>query len=51
MPGEDERAVQPAHEIFTLYDYRTRLGHYRTDADLLASHQQFPWIAVWDDHG
>ncbi|KAJ0365487.1 hypothetical protein COL154_004342 [Colletotrichum chrysophilum] len=23
---------------------------YTTDLDLLASHQQFPWIPVWDDH-
>lgn len=24
---------------------------YRTDPDLSASHQNFPWINVWDDHG
>ena len=44
------RIPQPNREIFTLYDYRTRLATYRTDLDLLASHQQFPWIPVWDDH-
>jgi alkaline phosphatase D len=33
-----------------LYDYRRRIAQYRTDLDLYASHQQFPWIAVWDDH-
>ncbi|KAL5116113.1 hypothetical protein ACEQ8H_006009 [Pleosporales sp. CAS-2024a] len=44
------RIPQPNHEIYTLYDYRKRLATYRTDLDLLASHQQFPWIAVWDDH-
>ncbi|KAJ3580041.1 hypothetical protein NPX13_g515 [Xylaria arbuscula] len=33
-----------------LYDYRKRLATYRTDLDLLASHQKFPWIPVWDDH-
>ncbi|KAL2819574.1 PhoD-like phosphatase-domain-containing protein [Aspergillus cavernicola] len=50
VPGVDERAVVPQREIFSLYDYRTRLGQYRTDEDLLASHQNFPWITVWDDH-
>ncbi|KAK1967333.1 PhoD-like phosphatase [Colletotrichum sublineola] len=24
---------------------------YTTDLDLIASHQNFPWIPVWDDHG
>ncbi|KAL2784376.1 PhoD-like phosphatase-domain-containing protein [Aspergillus keveii] len=50
VPGVDERAVVPQREIFSLYDYRTRLGQYRTDVDLVASHQNFPWITVWDDH-
>lgn len=36
--------------IYTLYDYRARHSAYRTDEDLLASHQNFPWIPVWDDH-
>lgn len=40
----------PDRQIYTLYDYRTRLAQYRTDSDLLLSHQQFPWIPVWDDH-
>lgn len=44
------RIPQPDREIFTLYDYRRRLATYRTDLDLVASHQQFPWIPVWDDH-
>ncbi|KAL3472259.1 PhoD-like phosphatase-domain-containing protein [Aspergillus californicus] len=50
IPGVDERAVVPQREIFSLYDYRMRLGQYRTDEDLVASHQKFPWITVWDDH-
>ncbi len=33
-----------------LYDYRKRIATYRTDLDLYASHQNFPWITVWDDH-
>lgn len=44
------RIPLPDREIFTLYDYRKRLATYRTDLDLLESHQQFPWIPVWDDH-
>lgn len=43
------RVPLPDREIFTLYDYRKRLATYRTDLDLIASHQQFPWIPVWDD--
>lgn len=50
VPGEDERAMVPAREIITLHDYRTRIGQYRTDADLLLAHSRFPWITVWDDH-
>lgn len=44
------RVPLPDKEIFSLYDYRKRLATYRTDLDLLASHQNFPWIPVWDDH-
>ncbi len=49
--GKDPRATQPSDELFTLFDYRTRLGEYRTDLDLLLAHQNFAWIPVWDDHG
>lgn len=45
------RIPLPDKILFTLYDYRKRIATYRTDLDLLASHQQFPWIPVWDDHG
>lgn len=44
------RIPLPDREIYTLYDYRKRFATYRTDLDLLTSHQQFPWIPVWDDH-
>jgi len=44
------RIPEPYHVIFTLDDYRTRLAQYRTDLDLLLSHQQYAWIPVWDDH-
>jgi alkaline phosphatase D len=39
-----DRIPLPNHEIFSLYDYRKRLATYRTDLDLVASHQEFPWI-------
>ncbi|KLJ06046.1 alkaline phosphatase [Blastomyces silverae] len=46
-----DRIPQPAdHNIKSLLDYRMRYASYRTDADLLYSHQNFPWITVWDDH-
>jgi alkaline phosphatase D len=40
------RIPLPNKEIYSLYDYRKRLATYRTDLDLLASHQQFPWIGI-----
>ena len=46
-----DRKPQPDKQIVSLYDYRKRIAQYRTDKDLLLSHQQFPWIPVWDDHG
>ena len=45
------RIPLPDRTIYTLYDYRKRIATYRTDLDLLASHQNFPWIPIWDDHG
>ena len=44
------RNPAPDRETYSLFDYRARLGSYRTDADLLASHAKFAWIPVWDDH-
>ena len=44
------RIPSPDRTIYTLYDYRKRYATYRTDLDLLASHANFPWIPVWDDH-
>ncbi|OHE94898.1 PhoD-like phosphatase [Colletotrichum orchidophilum] len=44
------RIPLPDRQIYTLYDYRKRIATYRTDLDLLASHQNFAWITVWDDH-
>ncbi|RYP34941.1 hypothetical protein DL767_004018 [Monosporascus sp. MG133] len=45
-----ERASKPQAEIFTLHDYRTRHGQYRTDADLQLLSQNYAWIPTWDDH-
>jgi alkaline phosphatase D len=44
------RQYEPAHEIVSLEDYRTRYAQYRRDAQLQAVHRQHPFICVWDDH-
>nr|BFE78831.1 hypothetical protein GCM10020093_014320 [Planobispora longispora] len=44
------RPHEPAHEILSLADYRTRHGQYKTDPDLQALHAACPWMIVWDDH-
>ncbi|AVP56989.1 alkaline phosphatase D family protein [Pulveribacter suum] len=44
------RLSQPANEVLTLQDYRTRHAQYRSDGDLQALHAIAPMIAVWDDH-
>ncbi|KAI8931617.1 hypothetical protein NX059_011269 [Plenodomus lindquistii] len=61
-PGLDQRATNPTGEIFSLYgmclynskmnsfNYRTRIGQYRSDLDLRLAHQNFAWITTWDDH-
>lgn len=41
------RIPQPDRQIYTLYDYRKRIAQYRTDLDLLLSHNQYAWITVW----
>lgn len=44
------RFVEPAKEILTEGDYRTRYSVYRLDADLRVAHQQQTFITIWDDH-
>ncbi|MFT6400017.1 MAG: alkaline phosphatase D [Bradymonadia bacterium] len=44
------RAYEPAHEILTLDDYRTRYAYYRLDSDLAEVHRQHPFVHTWDDH-
>ncbi|KAK3987697.1 alkaline phosphatase [Cladorrhinum sp. PSN332] len=48
--GSGERAPQPRKVIFTLHDYRTRHGQYRTDPDLQLLSASSAWITTWDDH-
>jgi len=44
------RIPEPAHEIVSLADYRTRHAQYKTDPDLQAAHARAAFICVWDDH-
>lgn len=44
------RKHDPAHEILSIEDYRTRYKQYRSDASLQLAHQKKPFICVWDDH-
>lgn len=44
------RASEPPKEVLTLEDYRIRYSHYRLDSSLQWLHQNYPMIAVWDDH-
>ncbi len=44
------RVPEPAHEIVSLADYRTRHAQYKFDPDLQAAHARAPFICVWDDH-
>ncbi len=48
--GVDGRTEEPANEIISLSDYRTRYSHYRLDPDCREVHCQYPFITVWDDH-
>jgi alkaline phosphatase D len=44
------RQHQPATEILSLSDYRTRYRQYRSDKQLQGAHQLKPFICIWDDH-
>ncbi|HIF14075.1 MAG TPA: T9SS type A sorting domain-containing protein [Bacteroidetes bacterium] len=45
-----ERDYEPSDEVIDLIGYRTRYSQYRLDKSLRRLHQQYPIIAVWDDH-
>ena len=44
------RPAEPAQEIITLSDYRTRHAQYKRDADAQEMHRQHPMVPIWDDH-
>ncbi len=44
------RPCEPAGEIVTLSDYRTRHAQYKRDPDSQAMLRQHPLVAIWDDH-
>lgn len=44
------RVSEPANELLSLSDYRTRYAQYRGDVDLQAAHAAHPFVVVWDDH-
>ncbi len=44
------RVPNPATEILTLADYRTRYAQYRSDPKLQEAHRRHSFICVWDDH-
>jgi len=44
------REHQPAHEIVSLADYRTRHAQYKSDASSQAMHAAHGLLACWDDH-
>lgn len=46
----DVREYEPANEILTLEDYRTRHAQYKREPELIAMHRQHAMIAIWDDH-
>ena len=44
------RQVEPANEIISLADYRTRHAQYKADSAAQAIHAASAFICVWDDH-
>ena len=44
------RQHEPAHEIVSLADYRTRHAQYKSDAGAQAMHGAHTLLACWDDH-
>ena len=48
--AERVRDHEPARELFSLTDYRTRHAQYKRDRNLQAAHAGFPFLMTWDDH-
>ncbi|KAJ3023973.1 hypothetical protein HKX48_008587 [Thoreauomyces humboldtii] len=45
-----DRIPAPNVQLNSLSDYQTRHAQYKQDQDLMAAHQQFPFVTIWDDH-
>ncbi len=50
LQEEMPRSAPPAHELVQLADYRIRHASHKLDSDSRKMHQNYPIIAVWDDH-
>ena len=48
--GIFKRLHIPDKELVSLDDYRSRYSQYKLDPDLIAAHQNHPFIVIWDDH-
>jgi alkaline phosphatase D len=48
--GTIGRPHLPTHELATIDDYRIRYAVYKSDPNLQAVHEAFPWVMTWDDH-
>ncbi len=50
--GRDATRVRQHHgdEIYTIVDYRTRYGQYKSDPNLIAAHMSAPFVMSSDDH-
>lgn len=48
--GNPNRFIEPEYEILNLGDYRLRHNTHKLDTMSIRMHQQYPLIAVWDDH-
>ncbi|KAJ3011554.1 hypothetical protein HKX48_006770 [Thoreauomyces humboldtii] len=44
------RIPAPNVQLNTLSDYQTRHAQYKQDVDLMAAHEKFPFVTIWDDH-
>ncbi|MEU6075405.1 alkaline phosphatase D family protein [Micromonospora sp. NPDC047074] len=53
FPGRAIPADLPAEvlpETVTLEQYRLRYGLYKSQPEVIAAHQNAPWVMMWDDH-
>lgn len=50
LSEEMPRNAPPSNELVVLGDYRIRHASHKLDSDSRKMHQNYPLIAVWDDH-